>query len=115
MSSVEISDQLRRVNDRLDSVNQHLTNLKENDSNHTEGIKSLFVALKGNDLNGGKGFIFAVSKLVEKMEETEMKMLLIEHELRAYKWTVKGLAVSFISGITGFMFWFFTNAGKIHN
>lgn len=95
----------KEESERLDSIEQHLRNLKLNDEKQGDLLISIQNALIGTHLNGNKGLVNSMVDFDSRLKEVEKKQALADEKLSTIKWTSRTIG----GAIVAFFLWFFTN------
>ena len=95
----------KEESERLDSIEQHLRNLKLNDEKQGDLLISIQNALIGSHLNGNKGLVNSMIDFDSRLKEVEKKQALSDEKLSTIKWTSRTIG----GAIVAFFLWFFTN------
>ena len=95
----------KEESERLDSIEQHLRNLKLNDEKQGDLLIDIKNTLIGSDLNGNKGLVNLVGELDSRLKTVEQKQVLADEKLSTIKWTSRTIG----GAIVAFFLWFFTN------
>ena len=95
----------KEESERLDSIEQHLRNLKLNDEKQGDLLIDIKNTLVGSNLNGNKGLVNLVGELDSRLKTVEQKQALADEKLSTIKWTSRTIG----GAIVAFFLWFFTN------
>ena len=95
----------KEESERLDSIEQHLRNLKLNDEKQGDLLIDIKNTLVGSNLNGNKGLVNSMVDFDSRLKEVEKKQALADEKLSTIKWTSRTIG----GAIVAFFLWFFTN------
>ena len=86
--------------ERLDRIEQHLKQLKNDSENRSNDIKEIKQALLGNDLNGFRGLVWKISDIDNRVTDLEDN----DAELKVYIKQAKVIAVAFTASLVTLLF-----------
>lgn len=90
--------------ERLDRIEQHLKSLKVNDELQGGILKSIQIALIGDNFNGNKGLVYLVDDIDKRLKNLEQRQAITDENMRNLKWITRAVG----SSIIAFFLWFFT-------
>ena len=86
--------------ERLDRIEQHLKQLKNDSENRSNDIKEIKQALLGNDLSGFRGLVWKISDIDNRVTDLEDN----DAELKVYIKQAKVIAVAFTAALVTLLF-----------
>jgi len=104
----DFNDTMRRVNERLDAINLHISGLRKDLDAHGELALRLEDAIGGNKLNNNEGLYHKFEALSETTQELKEQMTLFNERMDNYKSGYTWGSRLTISSIVAFVIWYFT-------
>ena len=86
--------------ERLDRIEQHLKQLKNDSEIRSNDIKEIKQALLGNDLNGFRGLVWKISDIDTRVTDLEDN----DAELKVYIKQAKVIAIAFTAALVTLIF-----------
>ena len=86
--------------ERLDRIEQHLKQLKNDSETRSNDIKEIKQALLGNDLNGFRGLVWKISDIDNRVTDLEDN----DSELKVYIKQAKVIAIAFTAALVTLIF-----------
>lgn len=108
MSDNDVKDELRRVLDRLEAINTHISGFKKDLSAFGDLTHRIKESIGGSELSNNQGLFHKVEKLHDKTEELKNEITLLNERMETYKSGLTWGSRLGISSLIAFFMWYFT-------
>lgn len=108
MANTNDEDQNRRVLDRLEAINNHISAFKKEISDFGDVVLRIEDSIGGNKLSDNKGLFHKVEKLAEKTDSLSTEITLLKDQVSNYKSGLTWGSRLGVSSLIAFFMWYFT-------
>jgi len=108
MSELDVKDELRRVLDRLEVINVHISAFKKDLNAFGDLALRIEDSIGGSKLTNNQGLFHKVEKLHDKTEELKNEITLLNERMETYKNGYTWGSRLGISSMIAFIIWYFT-------